>query len=37
MCLNSGGMTMDNFFQNFFRRGGEMTKGENDRGYYGKL
>ena len=37
MCLNSGGGN-DNgqlFFQKKFRKGGKMTKGENDRGYYG--
>ena len=30
MCLNSGGMTTDNFFSKNFLEGG------NDRGYYGK-
>ena len=37
MCLNSRGkITTDNFFSKFFKKG-EITKGGNDRGYYGNL
>ena len=36
MCLNSGEMTTVNFFKKLLE-GGEMTKGGNDRGYYGNL
>ena len=39
MCLNSEGGKWQQtiFFQKFFEKGGKMIKGENDRGYYGKL
>ena len=35
MCLNSGGNDNVQFFFKNFLEGGKMTKGENDRGYYG--
>ena len=34
MCLNSGEMITDNFFQKKFRRE-KWQRGKNDRGYYG--